>query len=101
MVDGHWEVDFTVSAQNRPQGWSVRPQLMVVGQDGRGAEIEWAEPPIPISDAQIEGGRVQLPHQKRKRILKAQFRGVSGDLPIPIAEAVLELVAKDAGPVES
>ncbi|MCL1800953.1 MAG: hypothetical protein FWG25_06285, partial [Promicromonosporaceae bacterium] len=74
LVGGHWDLTFTVSAQNRPQGWSVVPALEVAGLDNRGVHLPWAGPLEAVGGSELVGGRVNLRPQVGKRVLKGKFR---------------------------
>lgn len=100
VEDGRWVVDVTIRAQNRPEGWSFVPELVLVGLDGGRVPVRW-DVPLEVMSPQgwTDGSRVVLPAVQRARVVKVLLRGVStADLPVPAAEAVVEVVIRSLGP---
>jgi hypothetical protein len=96
--EDRWVVTFEVTAPNRSSGWSVSPALKFVGLDGRGQTVKW-ESLEPISGATVQDGAAMMQAQKRGRKLTAVLRGTSvAELPIPAAEAAVDVVVARYGP---
>lgn len=93
VADGGWDVVFTVSAPNRPQGWSVSPFLVVTGEDPE--RLAWDGPLESVDGGRVVDDAVQLDHQPDRRLLKAKVRGRCSTLPIPVSEAVVNVVLRD------
>ena len=92
VQDDAWHVTFEVTARNRPQGYDVDPALRFVGLDGRATPIAWATLEV-VSGGTSQGDTVHLEGTPRGRKIKTVVRGRSvTDLPIPAAEAAVDVV---------
>lgn len=102
VEDGRWVVEFTVRAQNRPAGWSVRPVLTLAGLDGGRTEVDWLdELEILDGDGEVDGDVIVLRPKARARVVKCRLRGSSvEELPVPAAEAGVEVVLRGSTPAE-
>lgn len=88
---GRWHITFEVSAKNEEQGWTIRPDLKLVGLGGRGSTIPWATLEA-VEGGTVVDGSVTIPGKTRARKLSATFRGTSSrDLPIPAQSSVIDV----------
>jgi hypothetical protein len=100
VEDGRVRVGFTVRVKNRPEGWSMVPQLTFRGLDGGGEKIPW-ESISATGVGEWHDGRLVIPGIAKGRFLKAALSGLSTlDLPIPASEAGIEVrvVSVDVAP---
>ena len=98
VVDGRWSVKFTITARNRDGGWRIRPDLKVLGLDGRGHVIPWDSVWAESAGATVsEQNMVEIPSRDRGRRLEVVISALSSlDLPIPATESVIDVVVGHA-----
>lgn len=104
VVDGRWDVEFTVRAANRPQGWTVHPRLAFLGMDGKAVPVKWdGRLLLQGSDGTLtDDGVLVLPAKERARIVKVRLRGTSvAGAPIPAAESRVDVVLRSVAGVTS
>lgn len=101
VQDGHWRVKFEVRAKNRLEGWTLRPELALVGFDGTRHVIAWESPPeLESGNGTVVDGTLRLESAPRGRLLRATVRGISTDaLPLPAEESAVEIVVRHIGPL--
>jgi len=99
VEDGRWVVDFTVRAQNRPEGWSFEPFLALVGLDGSRLPVAWDDPLEVLSrEGEADDSIVVMRAKPTARVVRVTVRGVSvADLPIPASESAVEVVLRSLG----
>lgn len=101
VVDGCWDVVFSVNAPNRAEGWKLDPRLKFVGLDGKGQTVEWQKIEV-VSDGEVvdERSTVFVKPKPRKRRVTSVFKGRSVvDLPIPAEEAAIDVLVGKVHPL--
>jgi hypothetical protein len=98
VKDGRWHVRCQVEARNRREGWSMDPQLALVGLQGR-QYLEWERLEVVSGSGEFDDdGRLSVPAAERKRHVTTTFDGVSSaDLPLPATETMVEAVIRNLG----
>lgn len=100
VVDGRWFVTFEVKAKNRPEGWSMRPALALVGLDGTRQVVAWESMECQTYAAVIDDGTLHIPEADRGRFVKILVSGASSaTLPVPAEEVGIDVLLRDAGPL--
>ncbi|WP_139224384.1 hypothetical protein [Cellulomonas marina] len=102
VVEGVWDIRFTVRAQNRAQGWAIQPELVLIGMDTSAVVVPWGGPLDVVGpvDGTCDGRSVVLPEKDRARIVKAALRGRSpavAPIPAEISRVDVRLRVLDEG----
>ena len=95
VVDGCWHVTCQVRARNRPEGWSMLPQLAIVGLQGREL-VRWQSCEVVSGHGSIDDdGRLAIEYVANRRSVTTTIRGITvAELPIPAAETTIEAVIR-------
>lgn len=99
VVNGRWSVTFTITARNQGGGWLIRPDLRILGLDGRGEVVAWDSIWSESADVAIDDEMtiVQIPSKDRGRRLEVVVSALSdASLPIPATESVIDVVVGHA-----